>query len=58
MPKGQTPSRMQRLDELMRRLKIADNHRLKYSTLQDCGLYSHCKRIFDYDYAKNDVSNK
>ena len=40
---------MQRIDELMRRLKTADNHRVKYSTLLDDGLYGHCKRVFDYD---------
>ena len=49
MPKGQTPSRMERIDELMRRLKTADNHRVKYSTLMEDGLYSNNKKAFDYD---------
>ena len=33
----------------MRRLKNAGCYVVKYSTLQDDGLYSHDKRAFDYD---------
>ena len=49
MPKGQTLSRIQRIDKLMRRLKTAGYGGVKYSTLLVDGIYGPNKRAFDYD---------